>query len=260
MKNILLIGGDRRMRAAEKEFNIKGFSTSSLGLYEGDDGDISAADIILLPVPATRDAKTVFCPLTDRKIGIDIIKSAKATAEVFAGGEINPHGRAFTNLLSLDDFSLLNAVPTAEGAIAAAISRTPYTLWHSKTLVIGMGRVSKVLISRLSGFRSDLTVACRSKRDIGLLEALGVDVIDTKRLSEAAPDFDIIFNTVDAPLLDPVTEDLKERLIIDLSTDGCFTNPDKAEGYLKLPSLPGRTAPDTAGQIIARTVLRQLSL
>ncbi len=256
MKNILLIGGDRRMRAAEQTLIKKGFSVSTLGLYEGDGGDISAADIILFPVPATRDGKTVFCPLTDRKIGLDIITNAKSSAKIFAGGRLEGYGRAFVDLLELDSFAILNAVPTAEGAIAAAISRTPYTLWRAKILVIGIGRVSRVLISRLAAFRPQLTIACRSPRDTAFLEADGGNVIHTSDLKEKAACFDIIFNTVDAPLLDDT--DFKNTMIIDLSTKGCFTDAENIEGYLKLPAIPGKTAPDTAGEIIAQTVLRQI--
>ncbi len=259
MKNILLIGGDRRIRTAEKIFSSHDFNTSTLGLYEGDSGDIGSADIVVLPVPATRDGRTVFCPLTERKIGLDIIKSARQDAEVFAGGAVDSGGRAFTNLLELDDFALLNAVPTAEGAIATAISRTPFTLWNARVLVIGMGRVAKVLISRLSGFSCLLTVACRSGRDFGLLEATGREFIHTKEIKENAHRFDVIFNTVDLPLLDGAAG-LESTLIIDLSTAGALSDPRSHSGYLKLPALPGKIAPDTAGEIIARTVLRQIKI
>ncbi len=258
MRNILLIGGDRRMRAAEQTFINNSFTVSSMGLYEGDSGDISIADIIVFPVPATRDGKTVFCPLTDRKIGLDIITGSKPTAEIYSGGSIESYGRKFVNLLELDDFAILNAVPTAEGAIAAAISRTPYTLWNAKILVIGMGRVARVLIERLLGFRSRLTVSCRSVKDTAYLNASGIYAFHTNKLCEKAKYFDIIFNTVDAPLLDGAVQNLENTLVIDLSTKGCLSKCESVKSYLKLPAIPGKTAPDTAGENIAQTILRQI--
>ena len=68
------------------------------------------------------------------------------------------------------------------------------------------------------------------------------------------PKFDIIFNTADAPLLENCET---SALIIDLSTTGCIDETKVASGnynYLKAPSLPGKTAPITAGKILAETV------
>ena len=72
-------------------------------------------------------------------------------------------------------------------------------------------------------------------------------------------DFDIVFNTIDVPILNGNGVS-SNTLIIDLSTKGCFlTNEDKAN-LIKLPAIPGRIAPQTAGQIIAQTVIQQIDL
>ena len=63
--NILIIGGDRRMNVAMNELKRMGYTADSLGLTKNDNGDIECADVILLPVPTTKDKKTVFCPQSD---------------------------------------------------------------------------------------------------------------------------------------------------------------------------------------------------
>ena len=65
---VLLIGGDKRSEFAEKEFRDAGFETDTLGLHANDNGNIAKADIIVLPVPTTRDGENIFCPLTKRVI------------------------------------------------------------------------------------------------------------------------------------------------------------------------------------------------
>lgn len=258
MKKVLMVGGDARMRIAKSELEKSGFTIDTLGLFENDCGDPSSADVILLPVPLTRDGVTVACPITKRQIPLDIVNEAGKSALILSGGKLPFTERDYINYCALDDFALLNAVPTAEGAIAAAIDSTDFTLWHSNVLVIGMGRVARVLIHRLKGFECNLTVSARKQSDFALLETNGTEYIHTESIADTADRYDVIFNTVDAPVLDPSADKLKNTVIIDLSSKGCFTDTNDLSTYRKLPGLPGRTAPVTAGRIIAQTAARQI--
>lgn len=257
MEKILLIGGDARMRSAKCELEGYGFLCDSIGLFEGDCGKAEGADALLFPAPLTRDGENVFCPLTGRKVPLSIADSARENALILSGGQL-PVERKYTNYCTLDDFALLNAVPTAEGAIAAAIGAVDFTLWKSKILVIGMGRVARILLTRLKAFCPLLTVAARSDRDLALLEACGAEFISTSDIIQTADRYDIIFNTVDAPVLDSSRTALESTLIIDLSTKGCLSDTEGLEKYRKLSGIPGKTAPVTAGRIIAQTALKQI--
>ena len=73
MKRVLIIGGDERLRVAKKQLDKENFLVETLGLYPDDNGVIENADVILLPVPTTKDGQTVFSPLTNRKIFLDEI-------------------------------------------------------------------------------------------------------------------------------------------------------------------------------------------
>ena len=59
---ILIIGGDARMKVAYNRLLRHNYEVSTLGLFEGDNGSVSKADILLFPVPTTRDGITVNCP------------------------------------------------------------------------------------------------------------------------------------------------------------------------------------------------------
>ena len=254
---VLLIGGDKRSEYAERKFREAGFETDTLGLHINDKGDIQKADIIVLPVPTTRDGVNIFCPLTKKVISLkeldNVCKKTMIFSSLYGGEKEN-----ITDISELDEFSILNAVPTAEGAIAYAINSTEKTLFGSKVLVIGNGRVGKALRARLRALGAVVTVSARKPRDYAEIEINSCEYLESADLKKNLNRFDLIFNTVDAPLF--CEEDLSflKNPIIDLSTRGCTA--EKNEKIIKLPGIPGKTAPQTAGEVIFKTVIGQLKL
>ena len=243
------------MNIAFDELKKQGYTVDSLGLIENDNGKIEDSDIILLPVPTTRDGINVFCPQSDQKIPLTLIEKANKNALILSCGYTFENQNCI-DYLKLDSFCLANAVPTAEGAIAEAICDTPFCLWNSSALVIGCGRIAKILADRLSALKCDLTVSARKPRDFAYLEALGIKYIHTKDVCKNAHKFDIIFNTIDVNIFDDPTT-LEDCYLYDLSTKGCidFKLAEKRNiKAKKLPGIPGKTAPVTAGKIIAQTV------
>ncbi len=243
------------MNIAYKELKNLGYTVDSLGLINDDCGKIENTDIVLLPVPTTRDGEHIFCPQTNKIIPLDFVKKARENTLVLSCGytfeKIN-----CIDYLKLDSFCYLNAVPTAEGAIAKAILDTPFCLWKSRVLVVGNGRVAKILADRLKNLGCNLTVSARKSRDFAFLDAMGIKHIYTNEVAKNAHRFDIIFNTIDIPLFEDFDK-LRNCYLYDLSTRGCI-DFDKAKEQnikaYKLPGLPGKTAPYTAGKIIAQTV------
>ncbi|MDO4609006.1 MAG: dipicolinate synthase subunit DpsA [Clostridia bacterium] len=251
--NILIIGGDKRMNIALNELKKVGYKVDTLGLIEGDNGSITSADVILLPVPTTRDGENIFCPQSDRVIPLKSLDNLPQKPLILSCGCFC--GGSCIDYLRLDGFCLLNAVPTAEGAIARAIIDTPFCLWQSRVLVIGYGRVAKILVDRLSALKCDITVSARKPRDFAMLDTLDIKHFYTKDVVQKAKEFDIIFNTIDANLFDNL-DCLKNTFLYDLSTKGCLDfDAAKSMGInaQKLPGLPGKIAPQSAGEIIAQT-------
>lgn len=257
MKRVLIIGGDSRLRVAKTELDKENFYIETLGLYPDDNGEIENADVILLPVPTTKDGQTVYCPLSGRKIYLNEIKE-KVQNQLILCCNYKFEGKNYIDYNTLDSFALLNAVPTAEGAIALAINETDFTLWKSKVLVVGYGRVGKIVADRLKALGADVTVSARKHRDFATLSALGFKYINTETLCDIYLDFDVIFNTVDAEILnDSALQNCPADLIIDLSSKGGFNlSFAKALGIkaFKPGGIPGICAPKTAGKILAKTV------
>ena len=84
--NVLVIGGDFRMNVAIDELKKSGYKVDSLGLTKNDCGKICDADVILLPVPTTRDGINIFCPQSDKIIPLDYINEAKESALILSCG------------------------------------------------------------------------------------------------------------------------------------------------------------------------------
>ena len=258
MKKITIIGGDNRLKILKNELSRKGYAVDSLGLDFDDSGDYKTSDILIFPVPTTKDGKYVFCPLTDRKIALSEISENITAQQLILTCNYNFQNKKCVDYGAFDSYALLNAVPTAEGAIKLAIENTPYTIWKSKILVIGYGRVGKILANRLKALGANVCVSARKPADFGLLESLGFDFINTGSLNTTPPKYDMIFNTVDVKVIEDETiEKIVCDLIIDLSTFGAM-NLKKAEEFgiktIKAPGLPGKTAPKTAARILSQTV------
>ena len=237
----------------------RGHTVKTLGLLEGDGKDIHGADAVILPVPLTRDSVNINCALTGKTIPVEALGKLTGGAKVFGGGKLA--AKNYTDYLSLDSYALKNAVLTAEGAICHVIDSTVFSLWKSNVLIIGYGRVGKVLADRLSGFKPRLFVSARSEKDFAALEATAINHIHTAEIGRCDTRFDVVFNTVDIKHDVSVARALSGSLYIDLSSRGEL--PDGAARlfgikYEKLPGIPAKTAPVTAGEIIAETVIEYL--
>ena len=258
MKKITVIGGDNRLKIVKEKLSQAGYTVDSLGLFENDNGNISSSQILLLPVPTTKDGINVFTPLTKRKISLAEIAQSSTNEQLILCCNYLFENKNCIDYGALDSYALLNSVPTAEGAIKIAIENTHYTLWKSRVLVIGYGRVGKILADRLKALGASVTVSARKPRDEAMLDALGFSYINTERLNRIKLDYDIIFNTVDVKVIEDSTmEKLPCDLMIDLSTLGGFSlEAAKEHGIkaIKAPGLPGIIAPQTAAEILYKTV------
>lgn len=154
-----------------------------------------------------------------------------------------------------------NAVPTAEGAIEIAISETPVTIHGSKCLVLGYGKIGKILTKDLYGMGAITYAAARKYADLAMIEGHGYEPLQMSTLKGRINEFDIIFNTVPALILDDevLSKVQKDALIIDLASKPGGVDFEAAKKYglrvIWALSLPGKVAPITSGAIIKDTIM-----
>lgn len=148
------------------------------------------------------------------------------------------------------------AVPTAEGALAAAMAATDRTLQDARCLVIGFGRIGKLLAHRLRGLAAQTAVSARRYEDLAWIKALGYAPLRTDRLAGSLRPFHVIFNTVPALILDrKLLEEVRpDCVVIDVASapGGVDFAAARELGVTALQelALPGRVAPLTAAKAV----------
>lgn len=279
-KKISVIGGDlRQLTLAEilsqngYEVTVSGFGEDSISEKYTTENDIKkAADakIIILPIPVSQDAKTLNAPFNNEKINLLDIAEYIPRDALILGGRMNEEILfTFENQKCIDysereELMIKNAVPTAEGAIELAIAETPVTLAKSKALIIGYGRIGKVLSRLLSGLGVLVSVSARKYSDLAWIDVNGYNAIHNKDIIKSVQSYDIIFNTAPALILDEkiLSKINPDTVVIDLASKPGGVDFQKAKDFgLKVIwalSLPGKTAPLTSGEIIAQTILNIL--
>lgn len=230
-------------------------------------------DCVVLPLPASSDGITVNTPFSGKSISLKSLTHIIKEDGIVFGGMISPEVRnIFENVnISVSDYSkreefaVLNAVATAEGAVQVAMEELATTLSGRKILILGAGRIAKVLIDVLSGFHTDITVAARKCSDLAWARVYGCESVHINEMDSVLDSFDVIFNTVPAVLLDESRLKKIDRncLVIDLASKPGGVDFETA-GMLGvrtiwLLSLPGKVAPVTSGRVIADTIGNILS-
>ncbi len=234
---------------------------------------LEGCDTVILPLPATCDGVRISMLLGGETITLAGLAGLMASAGVgsLCGGKIpkayrelcESRGIRVYDYYEREEFALANAVPTAEGAIEIAMRELPVTISGSSALVIGNGRIGKVLSKMLSSLGANVTVSARRESDYTLIKQSGFAVAETGKLKSlfCGKRFDMIFNTV--PLTVIGEAELKEisagTLIVDLASKPGGVDIAAADrmshNVIWALSLPGKVAPVTSGRIIADTVL-----
>lgn len=276
MKNtVCIVGGDMRQIRLSELLMKEEYTVYSLGLSEEDsDFDVlRKADVVIFPMPVSFDDVYINAPFAKRQIAKSKVLAMIPEGAFVLGGrisgdmkkELTARGIEFEDYYKREELIIKNAIPTAEGALEIAFSEMPTTIFGSKCLVTGYGRVGKVMAKKLKALEADVTVSARKYADFAWIEEAGMKSIHTEDLPVFAGNFDLIVNTVPALLL---TEEILKRvrddsLIIDLASKpgGVDFSAAKRLGknVIWALSIPGKTAPLTAGDIIKEAVVNILS-
>ncbi|MBQ7960641.1 MAG: dipicolinate synthase subunit DpsA [Clostridia bacterium] len=285
-KKILFIGGDLRQIHAINKLADKGSFVSVLG-FDGEEKNLfskkiqiltdfseaeTSYDAIVLPLPYSTDGKNINTPFFKGTISVsEVFENFSTKNRIFAGrcdpkikAMAESHRIMLVDYLCREELAVRNAIPTAEGAIQIAMSETPFTVHSSRCLVIGNGRIGKILSKMLFGIGGKVTVAARKKGDLAYASAMGYDTVSVYSLDDVIDTFDIIFNTAPSLILDfdLLAKVKKNVLIIDLASKPGGVDFDEARRLgikvIWALSLPGKVAAETAGDIICSTILNIL--
>ena len=146
-----------------------------------------------------------------------------------------------------------NAAITAECALRAASPYINTTFADTPVLILGWGRIGKCLARLLAAIGCPVTVAVRKKTDLAMLKALSYEAVEFSRLHTVVKNCRLLFNTVPNLILpQDVTDSWDDLVKIDLASYPGMEYPD----VIPARGLPGKFAPESAGRLIAETILR----
>ena len=279
-----VVGGDmRQARLAEllagDGHSVRSYALEGVGELRGTcrclklADAVAEADCVLLPLPVCGREGYLNAPFAEQPICVERVLTALPRSALICAGRIDARTAELAAELGLDcvdyfareELAVGLAVATAEGALQIAMQETPFTICGSRALVIGFGRIGKALSRRLHGLGARTSVSARGCADRTWIAALGYGVEDTRKLDGRLGDFDLVFNTVPARVLDAARlAELKEGcLCMDLASkpggmDFAAASRLGVKAVWAL-SLPGEVAPYSAGAMIRDTVYNILT-
>jgi len=234
---------------------------------------ISEAQYIIGPTPCSLGGGALNAPFHNSPLYVEDLFRLIKPWQTFIAGYVKPEVSALAkeyniqliDMLKREELLVLNAIPTAEGALKIAIEETDITLHGNQMMVIGFGRIGTALCKMLSGIGAKVCAVVNSAHAAALAKSTGYEVIFFKDINSNLHRADVIFNTVPTILLDehnlPIVR--KSTLIIDLASppNGVDASVSRALGLKALftNSLPGKVAPITTASYILDTVNQIIS-
>ena len=241
---------------------IKSCSISACACSQG-------ADCVILPLPVLDMKGALNAPLSAFKHDAEEILCCLPKTAVICGGMpgekltrlAKEQGLDFADYYTREELVALNALATVEGTLSVLLDNSPITIWESEILVIGYGRIGKMLASTLRGLGARVSVSARKEGDKAYIRAAGCEALDTRTLGPELGRFDTVINTVPSRVLGSEQLKLlkKDVLCIDLASRPGGFDFEAAKNLdinvIWALGLPAETAPVTAGKIIKDTVL-----
>lgn len=264
-----ILGGDTRQYWAALRLKAGGANVLPYGVPRLEDiplpPNFNTDDHIVLPFPSFQgDVLRGSSALRVAEILKRIVSGTQIYGGLFGSWQsvFEFQGAIVHDLYDSEPFTTANAVPTAEGALQLAMEHSNITLHNSHCLVIGFGRIGKTLAQKLHALSADVTVCARKTSDCAMAEAMGMHSDETGIYRGGLHQYDFIFNTVPAPILDAAQLDTvsPDCLLIELASSpgGIPADLCRSRGlsYYSAPGLPGICAPATAGALYADCILK----
>lgn len=280
-KNILVIGGDLRICKLASMFADDGNNVRVYGMEKSEeinknskiikcenlDDAISESEIIISAIPFLKQEK-IYATYSDKYIDVEELTKMNNNNKIFIAGSIKEKelellSKSFGKVIDImkkEELAILNTIATAEGTIEIAINNTEKILQGSRVLVLGFGRVGKMVAKKFDNLSCFVTCTARKPEDLSWITSFGFKEMNINNLKKNLNKYDIIINTV--PQIIITKEEMnfmnKDVLLIDLaSSPGGIDRNGAKELNLKLIwalGLPGKVAPVSSAEFIKKVI------
>ena len=213
---------------------------------------IQDVEIVIGPIPFSSNGNTINMPFSGNEVTIREMMHV-LNAKVLIAGGITPDVYGMAN----DEYiEIIDIMKREELAVLNTIA----TLHGSEVLILGFGRIGKVLARKLAGLSAKVTCAARKDEDLAWIQAYGHKATNINTIGSNLNEFDIIINTVPHIILteERLKQVKKDCLLIDLASNpGGIDKKTVKDQNLKFVwalSLPGKVAPTTSAEFIKDTI------
>lgn len=282
MRNIKIafVGGGKRMFYCAENLGKCGFECALYGFDAISDRASSTrcsslydcfinSSAVILPLPLTKDGININS--IGSKIRMcDVFSHCPEGVPVFAGavsekaraiaGEYN---REIYDYFDDDTLTEKNAYSTAEGALMLLMQNSEKTVFGTKVLVCGYGRIGKYTAKILKNLGAVVMVLAR--REVSRVQAVidGHNAIQQEKLYESINTFDFILNTVPANIITEkeLSQMSSNQIYIELASNPFGIDKKLADSYnievVDGSALPSRYCPESAGGYIAEKLMNE---
>lgn len=187
------------------------------------------SEIVVLPMPLTKDNLNLNMPFVEKKIEIKQIVPYFKDKIIFGGNipdsltiGIKNENTKIVDIMKIEEFSILNAIPTAEATIEIILKNTKKILQNENCLIMGYGRIGKILTRKLEAMSAKVTCVVTDEIERAWCIAYGYNQINFEKIkkdSNILKQYDIIINTIPKVILKNELKKIElDTLVIDLAS------------------------------------------
>ena len=207
-KAISIVGGDLRIVTLVEMLIADGYKVYTYGLEMSEEllqmdvemcstieETVSYSKVVVGPIPLSSDRKNVSTPFSKVKLPLEDLLKVLKDKKLIAGNileffkeQLEKEEISYIDLIKREEFSVLNAIATAEGTLQIAMEETQKTVHGSKVLVMGFGRIGKILAKMLDGIGAKVSCEARRDDDLAWIKAYGYEPIDLDNIGNEPPE------------------------------------------------------------------------
>lgn len=283
--NVSVIGGDKRivelvnlLKKDDNDICLFGFGQcdelQDFKQASNLDEALQNSELVITSIPLSKDGKTINTTYTEKTILIEDFFQKAKNKKIVTGNITDEiaklidlkNNNELIDVMKCEELTIKNAIPTAEGAIQIAMEKSQITIHDSKCLVLGFGRIGKILAKMLNGIGAEVYCEARKQQDLAWIKTYGYKPVHLKNIEKVLGQCDFIFNTIPFMILDDGKLNLvnKQSIIIDLASKPGGVDFEAAK-RLNLQAewalaLPGKVASKTAAKYIYETMKNSFNL
>lgn len=257
---------DARMEYAAKSLERKG------GKLCASLKDLPENGYVICGLPFTKDGKTVNMSVSAPPT-IPCFLDMLTGSHILVGGNLpdsvtaycTRKGIEYYDIMTSADFVSKNARLTAEGLLIPLLTHTSFSVCDFRTLLIGYGNCGREIADILQLFTNEIYIY---DKDPDALRSAGSKHFTAIYEKDIQPPFDglrqinTIINTAPVnPFDDRTWESVPaDCRIFNIASSVPKLPPPVSERLLNCPGIPGKYAPGTAGNIIAKNICEHFKL